>query len=218
MKTQKKSTTLNRLLKFIHADQLVKHFVPLFIITFLMGLGTLPASAHCDSYDGPTVQDAVKALESNNVNLVLKWISKDQEAEVIALFNKTYKLRNGDPEIYALVEKHFLETLVRLHRETEGAPFTGLKPAGTTQKIVQLSDHALAVKDFEGLIGKLNSHIESVLREKYQRVARLDAVKEDSPEKGREYVEAYVDYTHRIEALHAIIEGGAGHSHAAHQH
>lgn len=177
---------------------------------------SLPASAHCDSYDGPTIKDAIKALETNNVNLVLKWITAEQEKEIVPLFNKTCVLKSGDKEVYAIVEKHFLETLVRLHREAEGAPFTGLKPAGMTKKIVQLSDHAIESKDIDELLGKLNNHIGSVLREKYEKVAALDKVKNDSTGKGREYVEAYVDYTHTIEAIHDIIEQGGEHS--AHKH
>ena len=89
-----------------------------------------PASAHCDSYDGPVITDARKALETNNPELVLKWISKKQEKEVISLFNKTVALKNGNREIYEVIEKYFFETLVRLHRETEGAPYTGLKSPG----------------------------------------------------------------------------------------
>src|SRR5690554_6851136 len=209
--------TTDNLKKGFRKVNLITVFSVLMLVLF-MGISTLPASAHCDSYDGPTVQDAVKALETNNVDLILKWIDKEQEEEVVGLFNKTYSLRKGDPEIYSIVEKHFLETLVRLHRETEGAPFTGLKPAGSTKMIVQLSDNALAKKDFDSLVVKLNGHIATVLREKYEKVAGLEPVKDDSPEKGREYVEAYVDYTHSIEALHDILEQGAGHAHAAHQH
>ncbi|HCE56516.1 MAG TPA: hypothetical protein DER09_01665 [Prolixibacteraceae bacterium] len=186
-------------------------FVSLFMI-----FGSLPASAHCDSYDGPTVKDAMKALETNNVNLVLKWITPEQEKEIIPLFNKTYALKSGDKEVYAIVEKHFFETLVRLHRETEGAPYTGLKPAGMTKKIVQFSDQAIVSKDIEDLLGKLNNHIGKVIKEKYEKVAALEKVKNDSSEKGREFVEAYVDYTHTIEAVHDIVEQGGGHS--AHKH
>ena len=47
-------------------------------------------------------------------------------------------------------------------------------------------------------------------------VAVLDKVKNDSPGKGREYVKAYVDYTHTLEAIHDIIEQGGGNS--AHKH
>src|SRR5690554_6244305 len=89
----------------------LKAILSTFLIVFFIGMATKPASAHCDSYDGPTVQDAVKALETNNVDLILKWIDKSQEDEVVSLFNKTYNLRGGDQEVYSIVEKHFLETM-----------------------------------------------------------------------------------------------------------
>ena len=193
-----------------------KSIFSIVLLFALMIFGSLPASAHCDSYDGPTIKDAVKALETNNVNLVLKWITPEQEQVIIPLFNKTYSLKTGDKEVYEIVEKHFFETLVRLHRETEGAPFTGLKPAGTTKKIVQLSDQAFESKNVDDFLVKLNTHIGKVIKEKYEKVVALGKVKNDSPAKGREYVEAYVDYTHTIEAIHDIVEQGGGHS--AHKH
>lgn len=187
-----------------------------FTLVLLMILFSLPVSAHCDSYDGPVVLDAIKALKSNNVNLTLKWIDKSQEQEIISLFNKTYSLRNGDKEVYAIVEKHFLETLVRLHREMEGAPYTGLKPAGTTKKIIQLSDQAIESENINDLIHKLNNHTEKVLREKYEKVAVLHKLKNVSTENGRAYVKAYVDYTHTLEAIHDILE--SDNKHSEHKH
>ena len=187
----------------------------LFALLFMLS-GSVPASAHCDSYDGPAIKDAIKALETNNVSLVLKWITSDQEKDIIPLFKKTYALKSGDKEVYDIVEKHFFETLVRLHRETEGATYTGLKPAGTTKPIIQLSDKAIESNDIDELLVKLNNHTGKVIREKYEKVAILDKVKNESPEKGREYVKAYVDYTHTLEAIHDIIEQGSGQS--AHKH
>lgn len=188
-----------------------KILTTLFVSALLFIAGTLPASAHCDSYDGPTVKDALTALETNNVKLILKWITPEQEKEVIQLFNKTYSLKSGDKEIYAIVEKHFLETLVRLHRETEGAPFTGLKHAGTTKQIIKMSDQAISERNIDAFLAKFNNHIGKVIREKYAKVEMLDKVKNESSEKGREFVKAYVDYTHTIEAIHDIIvpEGGS---------
>jgi hypothetical protein len=183
--------------------------------SLLMLFAALPGSAHCDSYDGPVIKDATKALETNNVNLVLKWITDEQEHEIIPLFNKTYSLKNDDKEVYAIMEKHFFETLVRLHRETEGAPYTGLKPAGTTKPIIQMTDKALEEGNIDDFLVNLNSHIDKVVREKYQKVAELDKVKDNSNEQGRAFVEAYVDYTHTVEALHGILEHGGGH--AGHQ-
>lgn len=66
------------------------------------------------------------------------------------------------------------------------------------------------------MLGKLNKHIGKAMKEKYEKVARLNKIKNDSPEKGREYVEAYVDYTHTIEAIHDIVDQTSGHS--AHKH
>ncbi|MBZ0241835.1 MAG: DUF6448 family protein, partial [Bacteroidales bacterium] len=185
--------------------------LPVIFASLLILFGTLPASAHCDSFDGPVIEDAYKALETNKVDLVLKWITKEQEQEIIPLFKKTYSLKNGDKAIYAIVEKHFLETLVRLHRETEGAPFTGLKPAGTTKPIIQMTDESIKDGNVDDFLVSLNSHIDNVLREKYQKVAELKKVKDNSIEQGRAYVDAYVDYTHTIEAIHDIMEHGGGH-------
>lgn len=178
-------------------------------------IATIDLSAHCDSYDGPVIKDAEKALETNNVNLVLKWVTKEQEKEITTLFQKTYDLRNGDKGVYEILEKHFFETLVRLHRETEGAPYTGLKPAGTTKQIIQMTDKALKENNVEDFLVKLNNHIDKIIREKYEKVSELNKVKDNSVEEGREFVAAYVDYTHTVEAIHDIIEHG-GDSHAGH--
>lgn len=172
-----------------------------------------PASAHCDSFDGPALIDAAKALETNNVNLILKWINTDMEAEVVPLFHKTYSLKNGDQEVYEIVKKHFYETLIRLHRAMEGAPFTGLKAAGTTAPITVMSDKALQTGDFDSLLKALNKHVNAQLQEKYEKVAALYKVKDNSVEEGRQYVAAYVDYTHSVEAVHDILAGEGGHQH-----
>ncbi|MDD2243442.1 MAG: DUF6448 family protein [Dysgonamonadaceae bacterium] len=192
------------------------------ILSFFMFTNIQTASAHCDSYDGPVIQDAEQALATNNVDLVFKWISTDQVKEVTDLFKKTYNLKKGDKEVYEIVKTHFFETLVRLHRETEGAPYTGLKPAGTTKPIIYLSDKAIKDNDIESLLGKLNNHIASVVKEKYNKVSALNKTKNESAEKGREFVSAYVDYTHTLEAIENILahqdgeksaEKASGHNH-----
>lgn len=182
------------------------------LTSILLLFSSHTAHAHCDSYDGPVIKDAIKALENNNVDLVLKWITPEQEKQIISLFNKTYALKSHDKEVYEIVEKHFFETLVRLHRETEGAPYTGLKPAGSTKQIIQMTDNALQEDDIEGFLIKLDNHLNTVVREKYQNVTELHKVKDNSAAQGRAFVKAYVDYTHTIEAIHHIIEHGAAHN------
>jgi hypothetical protein len=213
MNLEQKTTATGNTYKRRTTRGLLRVIAAAFTILLLSVFAATSASAHCDSYDGPVIKDAAKALEANNVKLVLKWISKEQEADIIKLFNKTYSLRSGDKEVYAIVEKHFFETLVRLHRETEGAPFTGLKPAGTTKKIVLLSDQAIETGSVDDLVGKITNHVGMVIRQKYQKVLDLSKVKDESAEKGREYVKAYIDYIHTLEGIHDIVMGGAMHKH-----
>lgn len=180
------------------------------VYLFLVLLFTHVVSfAHCDSYDGPVIKDALKALETNNVNLVLKWVHETDEQEITSLFNKTFELKDEDMEIYEIVEKHFFETLVRLHRATEEAPYTGLKPANSTSRIITMADHALEVQNVDDLLEELTGHIEKVIREKYELVERLSLVKDESLENGRAYVAAYVDYTHTLEGVHTVIKNGS---------
>lgn len=181
------------------------------ILGLLFLLISIPAFAHCDSYDGPVIKDAIKALEKENVNFVKKWIEPQQEAEIIKLFNKTVSLKNKDAEIYSIVEKHFFETLVRYHRETEGAPYTGLKPAGSTEPIIQMADTSIASSNVNTLLNNLGNHIQKVITEKYEKVAALSTVKDHSVAEGRAYVAAYVDYTHTLEALEKVMSHGAAH-------
>ena len=174
-------------------------------------LFSVPGYSHCDSYDGPVIQDAYKALENEDVTIVYKWIATEQEDEVKNLFNKTINLKSENAEVYPIIEQHFLETLVRLHRETEGAPFTGLKPSGSTTPIVQMADKSIANQDVTTLLNNLGKHIQAVITEKYQKVEALNKVKNNTVEQGRSYVAAYVDYTHTLEAIEAVLAHGGHH-------
>jgi hypothetical protein len=208
MKTQTKKLTVSNPLK---VERIFKFNMRSILLAFAFMLVSISGFAHCDSYDGPVIKDALKALDQNNVQLVLKWIEPQQEKEIIPLFHKTYSLKNEDKEVYAIVEKHFLETLVRLHREMEGASFTGLKPAGSMTPLVEMADNSIAENDVEKVIKTVTNHLEQVLRERYATVAKLNKTKDNSVEQGREYVHAYVQYTHTLEALEHILHGDISH-------
>ena len=87
-------------------------------------------SAHCDTLEGPVVSTAKAALENGDVTPVLKWVKEDDEKEIRELFAKTLSARKQGKEARELADRYFFETLVRVHRAGEKAPFTGLKPAG----------------------------------------------------------------------------------------
>ena len=201
-------TRIYKLTTRLHHSLFVLSLIAIFSL-----LGMQPALAHCDSFDGPALVDAAKALETNNVELIKKWIQPDDEEVVVPLFHKTMSLKEGDADVYAIVRTHFYETFVRLHREMEGASFTGLKSAGTTAHITVMSDKAIETGDFNGLLTALNKHVNAQLTEKYEKVAALYPVKDRSVEEGRRFVAAYVDYTHAVEAVHDILASGTHHNH-----
>ncbi len=208
MKTKERTTSLKTNVK---GGRFFKFNLPTLLVMAFMLFAALPASAHCDSYDGPVIKDALMALEQNKVELVLKWVEPQHEKEITDKFNQTLRLKGKNKEINDLLETSFLETLVRLHREGEGAPYTGLKPAGSTTKLVQMADNSLAKKDINEVINIVTSHLKDVLQEKYIKAIELSKTKENSVEEGRAYVDAYVEYTHTLEAIEHILHGDFAH-------
>ncbi|TAL26947.1 MAG: hypothetical protein EPN97_18445 [Alphaproteobacteria bacterium] len=97
-------------------------------------IGLLPfraAFAHCDGLDGPVVRAATEALNTGKIEPVLIWVRKQDEAEVKEIFRKALAVRKlQNAEAASLADMYFFETIVRIHRAGEGAPYTGLKPAG----------------------------------------------------------------------------------------
>ena len=83
------------------------------------------ALAHCDTLDGPVVKAAQKALETGNVNQVLIWVQSKNEAEINEAFQKTLAVRTLNPAAQDLADTYFFETVVRIHRDGEHAPYMG---------------------------------------------------------------------------------------------
>ena len=79
---------------------------------------------HCDTMDGPVVSAARKALETEDVNLALAYVPESGEAEVRSAFEKVRRARKADPAAREVADLYFFETVVRIHRAGEGAPYT----------------------------------------------------------------------------------------------
>ncbi len=96
------------------------------LIFFLLMNSTSNVFGHCDTLEGPVIIAAKKAPENNDVNLVLTWVQKDDEPEIRKAFEKTMAVRKTSKEAMELADMYFFETLVRIHRAGEGAPYTGI--------------------------------------------------------------------------------------------
>ena len=94
-------------------------------VVVLLGCGALVVNtvrAHCDTMNGPVVLAARAALDKGNVTGVLKWVNREHEAEVKAVFQKALAVRAKGPEAKEVADRYFLETLVRLHRQGRASP------------------------------------------------------------------------------------------------
>jgi len=170
------------------------------------------ALAHCDTLDGPVVRDARAALEARDVTPVLKWVEAEKEPEVREAFRHALAVRALGPEARTLADRFFFETLVRIHREGEGAPYTGLKPAGTEiDPAIAASDKALDTGSVDSLVGIIAARSEQGLRERFARAAEAKAHAGESVEKGRAFVASYVDFMHYAERLLQAATTDAGH-------
>jgi hypothetical protein len=172
------------------------------------------AFAHCDTPSGPVIPEALAALEAGDVTPLLKWIPPADEPEIKAAFAKTLAVRVQSPEAKELADRYFLETLVRIHRAGEGAPFTGIKDE-PIKPIVALADQALADGSADAMIQRMSGHLAQAVGEKFQRALEAQAHKDDSVEAGRQYVEAYVTYVHYVQGVRNAIMSAGGHGHAA---
>ena len=174
--------------------------------------------AHCDTLDGPVVATARVALEKEDVTPLLKWVRADEENEIKAAFQKTLDVRAKGAEAKELADMYFFETLVRIHRAGEGAPYTGLKPGEAIDPAVALADKALESGNVDKLVNVLTNAMANGIRERFTKAYENQKHADESVASGREFVESYVVFTHYVEGLHGLIKGGAAHHGEADAH
>jgi hypothetical protein len=189
------------------------------VIVAVIAFSPRPAAAHCDTLDGPVVKAAQQALASGKIGPVLAWVQPKDEAEIKAAFEQTRAVRKLSPQARELADRFFFETLVRVHRAGEGAPYTGLKPAGgAPDPAIAAADQAIATGSAEALVKLLNDQTHTGLHERFMRVKVLKAPGEDV-KAGREWVAAYVPFVHYVEGIYLLAKGSPGErgEEAAHQ-
>ena len=85
----------------------------------------------------------------------------------------------------------------------EGAPFTGLKPAGRDLgRAIPAADEAVRVGSVEPLRQLLTDAVQQRLREEFAQVMSAQTFKVDDLTAGRAYIKAYVEFIHFVERLY----------------
>lgn len=195
-----------------------------FVCALLGVLLSWPATGmtHCDTMDGPVVKAAQKALETENVTPALMWVQEKDEAELKASFENALAVRKLGPKARELADMYFFETLVRIHRAGEGAPYSGLKPAGSmVEPAVAEADKALENGSVEPLEKHLAEAAAKGIRDRFTAAFEAKKHAGESVPAGRKFVASYVTFVHYVERLHSDMtaeasEHGTAEDHEAH--
>jgi hypothetical protein len=188
----------------------LKISLSLALLTATGFLSSHTAFAHCDEMDGPVVKSARKALADGNANLVLIWVQKNDETQMKEAFNKTLAARKLNKKGKELADQYFFETLVRIHRAGEGAPITGLKPAGRDLgPAIPAGDRALDTGDVEPVVKLMSEKMEHGARALFKKALARKQLTSNDVEAERAFVKAYVEFIHYIEGLQAAAASQA---------
>ena len=172
---------------------------------------------HCDSLDGPVVRAAREALATANVDLILPYVPKDGEGEVIGVFGQVIEARRAGAGARAVADRYFFETVVRIHRKGEGAAFTGLKPAGLdVGPVIPIAEKAIESGNAEDLEAMLVATVREELADRFEHMRHLHHRADRSVDEARSYVQAMLGLQVWANGLYHAARA-KGHA-AAHTH
>jgi hypothetical protein len=135
-----------------------------------------------------------------------------------AAFARTIAVRGQSKDAAELADTWFFETLVRIHRAGEGAPYTGLKAGVPDEPGIAAADLALASGKSEELLKQTTDALRTRLETKLARTRELQVHAKESVDAGRAFVAAYVDYVHFAEHLATLAAATPAPTHAEHAH
>ena len=173
---------------------------------------------HCDSMDGPVVTAARNALESGDVNVVLPFVKKDGEEQVRHAFAAAEKARRHGADAREVADLYFFETVVRVHRAGEGAPYTGLKPAGLGHgPVIPVAEMGFDSGSPGQLKDLLAKHVRDEVQRRFDHLMELNPSADQDVAHAREYVEAMLGLEVWANHLYQAILAPAHAGHDEHQ-
>lgn len=175
---------------------------------------------HCDTLDGPVVKAAARALDEGDVSLVLPYVPREGEGEVSAVFEKASRLREEGGAARELADRHFFETVVRVHRAGEGEAFTGLKPAGLDPgPVIPVAERAIESGSPEELQEVLCRVVERRIADQLEAVGGLKADADGDVEANRRWVSAMLGFQVWAHKLYSSAESAPHEAdHHSHEH
>ena len=200
----------------------VKSWIP--VAALIVGAATLwrptPAEAHCDSTNGPVVTAARVALTSGDPSPILAYVQPDAERELSAAFWQTLEVRKAGGQTQELADRYFYETAVRLHRNGEGAAYTGLTEVADFGPALTAAERALDTGDLPAVVALLERTTHEGLEQRYHAVveARERAARDGSLAAARERAEAELGFQKYVDELYKAAAGLTPHEEGATAH
>jgi hypothetical protein len=123
--------------------------------------------------------------------MILPYVHADGEREVRAAFDHAINARALGGEARYVADRWFFETVVRVHRAGEGAPFTGLKPAGLdVGPVIPVAERALDSGSVDELAEVLCDAVRGEVERRHRHAMALKAHAAEGVAEAREYAEA----------------------------
>jgi hypothetical protein len=200
-------------------------------------LGATTAWNHCDTMNGPVSTLARKALETGQFEAISIFVGEKQEKELRQRFEQclgAYKMGGRAKE---LAERYFLETAVRLNRNTQGIPFKGLEPAQPFSPEILAAEKSLETGELKPVTDLLYAKLQEETQKWFQKAMELRNQKDvvsaqelqEDPDKwfakamegrklkdervaeGRKRLNAYFRYIIYVRGVYLAIQAGPKH-------
>jgi hypothetical protein len=152
-----------------------------------------------------------------NVDLVLPYVLKTGEQEVREAYHQVIEVRRDSPVARALADRHFFETVVRIHRAGEGAPYTGLKPAGLdVGPVIPMAEHAIETGVPDELIDLLARLVRHEVRRRFEHAMELKHHADENMDAARAYVQAMLGFQVYVHSLYQSLHAAPHEAHHEH--
>jgi hypothetical protein len=163
--------------------------------------------------DGPVVTAARRALDQGEVAIVLPYVPTQAEPEVTGAFQQVLPVHAAGGPAGALADRWFFETVVRLHRAGEGAPYTGLRPAGQDEgPVIPVAERALHSGSADELVHVLTQVVAEQAKTRLDRAIALQQHEHGSVAAAQEYIEAMLGLQVWAHKLYQAATSGPHHS------
>ena len=166
-------------------------------------------ASYIESMDGPIVKAAETALDMENINYVIPFVSSKDSGELKDAFEKTLSVRELSGEAAELADFWFFETAVRLHRINWNKSYNGLKPAGMDWgPIIPKLDKAIETENIDEFLEFLLNFIREDIKSRFEDVIFKKDYDINDVEDARDYISSMLEFVDYTQKFYKYVEKG----------